>query len=242
MIVGYHLNDPEIEPVQLLHAYFAEPSWWQYSNFLRLLALRKQNWAVARLGGGYYYRYLHADPQRWFHVASSFVPGSGVDDTAGGYNGGGLDDNSSGISSIFNGAADFHVGRTDSAATAFDGFIMELRIWTRVLTYDEMATHAYSRLLDNATRLADADLLGYWPLTGSLTPRGNDFRDQGAQALGNDLTAVNGATLVNDEPPWLCTDNNVASAAVGSPSSLTPEATDGSIAFTTRTQIARNIS
>ncbi len=72
VIVGYHLNDPEIEPVQLLHAYFAEPSWWQYSNFLRLLALRKQNWAVARLGGGYYYRYLHADPQRWSSVVEAF--------------------------------------------------------------------------------------------------------------------------------------------------------------------------
>jgi hypothetical protein len=71
-IVGYYLNDPEIEPVQLLHAYFAEPSWWQYSNFLRLLALRKQNWSVARLGGGNYYRYLHADAERWTSVVEAF--------------------------------------------------------------------------------------------------------------------------------------------------------------------------
>jgi len=60
VIVGYYLNDPEIDPIQPLHSYYQGVSWWQYSNLLRLIAKAKKGWDVRRDGAGDYLRYLHA--------------------------------------------------------------------------------------------------------------------------------------------------------------------------------------
>ena len=50
VIMGYFLNDPEIEPVQPLHSQFQEPSWWQHSNLLRLIARAKNLWDDQKTG------------------------------------------------------------------------------------------------------------------------------------------------------------------------------------------------
>ncbi|MFH1312864.1 MAG: SGNH/GDSL hydrolase family protein [Candidatus Eisenbacteria bacterium] len=73
IIVGYVLNDPEIDPVQPLHGYFSEPQWWQHLNILRLAASTKLEWDIKRFGEGDYYRYLHAKNQRkWRSVVDAF--------------------------------------------------------------------------------------------------------------------------------------------------------------------------
>lgn len=60
VVLGYVLNDPEIDPIQPLHAYYRDPVWWQNSNLLRLIAKAKRDWDVLRLGSGDYFRYLHS--------------------------------------------------------------------------------------------------------------------------------------------------------------------------------------
>jgi hypothetical protein len=73
VIMGYFLNDPEIEPVQPLHSQFQEPRWWQHSNLLRLVARAKNLWEIRRLGGGDYFRYLHSPRQaKWRSVVEAF--------------------------------------------------------------------------------------------------------------------------------------------------------------------------
>ncbi|NIM17578.1 MAG: hypothetical protein GTO45_36655 [Candidatus Aminicenantes bacterium] len=73
IIIGYALNDPEIEPFQPLHQYYQKPSWWQYLNTLRLIALVKIKWDITRIGKGDYLRYLHAKNHRsWESVLQSF--------------------------------------------------------------------------------------------------------------------------------------------------------------------------
>ena len=73
VIIGYVLNDPEVDPVQLLHAYFVSPPWWQNSYVFRLIAQAKARWDVRRLGGGDYYVYLHAQGHRkWQSVIDAF--------------------------------------------------------------------------------------------------------------------------------------------------------------------------
>ncbi len=73
VVIGYYLNDPEIDPVQPLHAYYSELWWWQHSNLLRLVVKLKNHWDVMTLGEGDYYRYLHAPRQRkWQSVLDAF--------------------------------------------------------------------------------------------------------------------------------------------------------------------------
>jgi hypothetical protein len=73
VVLGYVLNDPEVDPVQLLHAYFVRPSWWQHFYLFRLFAQAKARWDVKRLGGGDYYVYLHAEGHRkWESVIDAF--------------------------------------------------------------------------------------------------------------------------------------------------------------------------
>lgn len=62
VIIDFHPNGPESEPVQPLHQVFHEPLWWEHSNILRLLAYGKRQWGVWTLGKGEEYRYL-ASPQ-----------------------------------------------------------------------------------------------------------------------------------------------------------------------------------
>jgi hypothetical protein len=73
VIIGYVLNDPEIDPRQSLHKYFDEPVWWRHSHVLRLLHLG-WNWLdVFRYGGGDYIRYLHAPGRgKWDSVQAAF--------------------------------------------------------------------------------------------------------------------------------------------------------------------------
>jgi lysophospholipase L1-like esterase len=74
VIVGYVLNDPETDPIQPLQSYFAEPRWWQHSQLLRLAAQAWNAFERERLGGGDYYRYLHAEQgARWQGVLRAFA-------------------------------------------------------------------------------------------------------------------------------------------------------------------------
>lgn len=72
VIYGYVLNDPETEPIQPLHSYFQQVAWWQRSHLLRLLAEKRRDFEIQRLGGGNYLRYLHADPETWGSVLAAF--------------------------------------------------------------------------------------------------------------------------------------------------------------------------
>jgi lysophospholipase L1-like esterase len=73
VIVGYYLNDPEIDPIQPLHSHFQEPSWWQYSSLLRLVAEAKNRWDIRRWGDRDYFRYLHSPGHaKWQSVVEAF--------------------------------------------------------------------------------------------------------------------------------------------------------------------------
>ncbi len=73
IIIGYYLNDPEIDPIQPVHSYYQDVSWWQYSNVLRLVVKAKFHWDIKKYGGGDYFRYLHAvDGRKWQSVVASF--------------------------------------------------------------------------------------------------------------------------------------------------------------------------
>lgn len=72
VILGYALNDPETDPIQPLHAYYAPVEWWQYSQLARLIAAARWQREIGQLGDGDYYRYLHAQPQKWQSVVAAF--------------------------------------------------------------------------------------------------------------------------------------------------------------------------
>lgn len=59
VIVGYCLNDPEIEPLQPLHLAFTPQLWWEHSHVFRLFNLLYMNTKVRVAAGGDYYRFLH---------------------------------------------------------------------------------------------------------------------------------------------------------------------------------------
>jgi lysophospholipase L1-like esterase len=73
VVIGYTLNDPEVDPIQPLHQYFQTPSWWQHSELLRLIAWQKYRWDKRRLGRRDYHRYLHAHPRKWRSVVNGFA-------------------------------------------------------------------------------------------------------------------------------------------------------------------------
>ncbi len=72
VLLGYVLNDPEIDPVQPLQAYFAPVAWWQRFHLTRLVARAANARAVARNGGNYT-RYLHSEPRKWGSVVAAFA-------------------------------------------------------------------------------------------------------------------------------------------------------------------------
>jgi hypothetical protein len=72
IIIGYVMNDPEVEAIQQIPAYFRDPSWWQYSHVLRLFARGKKRIDMLLKGGGDYYTYLHADRKSWASVVDGF--------------------------------------------------------------------------------------------------------------------------------------------------------------------------
>jgi lysophospholipase L1-like esterase len=73
VIVGYYLNDPEIEPVQQLHQHFRVPLWWEHSSLLRFLRCEKRKLDQDRLGCGDPFWYLHQDPESWRSVVDGFA-------------------------------------------------------------------------------------------------------------------------------------------------------------------------
>ncbi len=74
VILGYVLNDPEIDPVQPLHAHFVADSWWKPFRILKLVAQVKASWEQKHLGGGDYYVYLHdRRVRKWQSVVDAFA-------------------------------------------------------------------------------------------------------------------------------------------------------------------------
>ncbi len=73
VIIGYVLNDPEIDPRQSLHKYFDPPVWWRHFHVLRLFHLGWNRFRIWRWGDGDYLRYLHApDRGKWRSVVEAF--------------------------------------------------------------------------------------------------------------------------------------------------------------------------
>ncbi len=71
VILGYVCNDPEVDPIQPLHAYFHHAAWWQSSQVLRLAAQFKNSLHVRQYGPNYI-DYLHRDPRKWTTVLRAF--------------------------------------------------------------------------------------------------------------------------------------------------------------------------
>ena len=69
VVLEYCLNDPEIDAVQPLQAYFRGTEWWQRSHVLRLIGSRVHGSRLARYGGGDKWRALHhPDGPYWQEV------------------------------------------------------------------------------------------------------------------------------------------------------------------------------
>lgn len=74
VLLCYCMNDPEIVPHQPLQRFFIAPSWWQYSSALRYIVQRAEGRKVRELGGGNYFRYLHAPSEpAWKSVEAAFA-------------------------------------------------------------------------------------------------------------------------------------------------------------------------
>jgi lysophospholipase L1-like esterase len=75
VVIGYVLNDPEIDPTaQTLHRYYAPHPWWRRFRVFRLPGEAKTNWDIDHLGGGDYYKYLHAPGEpNWQSVVDAFA-------------------------------------------------------------------------------------------------------------------------------------------------------------------------
>ena len=72
VLVGYCLNDPEVEPIVPLANYFTPSAWWQHFDLLRRLAQLTHAWRVSSIGGGDYFEYLHRYEPRWSTVVAAF--------------------------------------------------------------------------------------------------------------------------------------------------------------------------
>jgi lysophospholipase L1-like esterase len=73
LILAYSLNDPEIDPIQPLHAHFEPVAWWRHLHFARLIAGARNDAEIRRWGGGSYYLYLHREPRKWGSVQEAFA-------------------------------------------------------------------------------------------------------------------------------------------------------------------------
>ena len=73
VIIGYVLNDPEVEALQPLQRYFHKPRWWQHFHIFRLVSSARFRWDIRRLGAGDYLHYLHSPGQyKWQSVITAF--------------------------------------------------------------------------------------------------------------------------------------------------------------------------
>ncbi|NUP96186.1 MAG: SGNH/GDSL hydrolase family protein [Planctomycetaceae bacterium] len=69
VVLEYCLNDPELDAVQPLQAYFRGNEWWQHSHVLRFLGSRVHGRRIAEYGGGDKWRALHhPDGPYWREV------------------------------------------------------------------------------------------------------------------------------------------------------------------------------
>lgn len=69
VVVAYYPNDPEIDPIQPLHAHFArQQRWWIGWELGRALLRARAGWEREAYGGGNYYRALHRNPRTWSTV------------------------------------------------------------------------------------------------------------------------------------------------------------------------------
>lgn len=74
VIVGYFLNDPQIEPIQPLQTHFAPVHWWQRFHLTRLASQVKNLWDRKRIANGSFYDYLHAVGRKnWQSVEAAFA-------------------------------------------------------------------------------------------------------------------------------------------------------------------------
>ncbi len=79
VLLCYCLNDPWFEPDQPLQRYFVPPRWWQHSATLRFLVQRSQGRKVRELGGGNFFRSLHASSEpSWKSVEAAFARIAGL--------------------------------------------------------------------------------------------------------------------------------------------------------------------
>ncbi|MBM3990764.1 MAG: SGNH/GDSL hydrolase family protein [Planctomycetes bacterium] len=73
VVLAYCLNDPELDAVQPLQAYFRDAEWWQHSHLLRLIRSRVHGRRIMRYGDGDKWRALHhVDGPYWREVEPVF--------------------------------------------------------------------------------------------------------------------------------------------------------------------------
>lgn len=72
IIIGYALNDPEIDPIQPLHSYFKPRQWWHSIYLLRQVDRARERIREYWYGGGDYVKYPHAFPPKWASVVEAF--------------------------------------------------------------------------------------------------------------------------------------------------------------------------
>lgn len=74
IVIGYFLNDPELEQYQPARTLYLEPRWWQYSFALRAFRRIWYERQIVNHGGGNEFRYLHADGRdEWRSVLRAFA-------------------------------------------------------------------------------------------------------------------------------------------------------------------------
>ena len=73
VLVGYFLNDPEIDPIQPLQAYFHPVKWWQHSHLLRLLAATRRLGENGAAGPDYFYALHDPAGRKWKSVEAAFA-------------------------------------------------------------------------------------------------------------------------------------------------------------------------
>ncbi|MDZ4773635.1 MAG: SGNH/GDSL hydrolase family protein [Planctomycetota bacterium] len=73
VVLDYHPNGAETEPLQPLHQVFHDAEWWEHSHVLRMFAEARRNWSVQRIGAGDEYRYLNSpDGPHWPIVVAAW--------------------------------------------------------------------------------------------------------------------------------------------------------------------------
>ena len=73
IVIGYFLNDPELEQYQPARTIYLEPRWWQHSFALRAFRRVWYERLIIYHGGGNEFRYLHADGRdEWRSVLRAF--------------------------------------------------------------------------------------------------------------------------------------------------------------------------